>query len=134
MNPFYPPVAIRANHHCEYCHAPEAVFNLPFEVDHIFPPGLGGKDTLDNLALACRACNLWKSDNVQAIDPQTGEWVSLFSPRQQQWQERFAIADVAPYLLSGKTATGRATIEQLKMNSSLQLVARARWVDLGLFP
>jgi len=116
MNPFYPLVAVRAEHHCEYCHAPEAVFNLPFEVDHILPPGQGGKDALDNLALACRACNLWKSDNVQANDPQTGEWVTLFNPRQQQWYEHFVIADVAPYFLNGKTAIGRATIARLKTN------------------
>jgi phenylacetate-coenzyme A ligase PaaK-like adenylate-forming protein len=31
MNPHYPQVALRAGHRCEYCHAPEAVFNLPLE-------------------------------------------------------------------------------------------------------
>lgn len=28
MNPFYTLVADRAAHRCEYCHAPELVFNL----------------------------------------------------------------------------------------------------------
>jgi hypothetical protein len=32
MNPHYEVVALRAGHRCEYCHAPEAVFNFPFEV------------------------------------------------------------------------------------------------------
>jgi hypothetical protein len=31
MNPHYPQVALRAGYRCEYCHAPEAVFNLPLE-------------------------------------------------------------------------------------------------------
>jgi hypothetical protein len=43
VNPNYPFVAARAKHICEYCHAPEAVFNLPFEVEHIIPSAHGGK-------------------------------------------------------------------------------------------
>ena len=31
MNPHYPLVAERAGHRCEYCHAPEVIFNFPFE-------------------------------------------------------------------------------------------------------
>ena len=31
MNPFYHLVADRAFHRCEYCHAPELVYNFPFE-------------------------------------------------------------------------------------------------------
>jgi hypothetical protein len=34
MNSFYTLVADRAAHRCEYCHAPELVFNFPFEVEH----------------------------------------------------------------------------------------------------
>lgn len=37
MNPFYTLVADHAAHRCEYCHAPELVFNFPFEVEHIVP-------------------------------------------------------------------------------------------------
>ena len=29
---------------CEYCAAPDAVFNFPFEVEHIDPPARGGLD------------------------------------------------------------------------------------------
>jgi hypothetical protein len=42
MNPRYPLVAKRAGHHCEYCRAPEALFNLSFEVEHVVPPRRGG--------------------------------------------------------------------------------------------
>jgi len=44
VNPRYPLVAQRAAHHCEYCRAPEALFNLPFEVEHLIPPIHGGLD------------------------------------------------------------------------------------------
>lgn len=37
MNPYYTLVADRAAHRCEYCRAPEIVFNFPFEVEHILP-------------------------------------------------------------------------------------------------
>jgi len=57
MNPRYALVASRAVHHCEYCHAPEIVFNFPFEVEHIVPIVRYGDDVANNWALACRACN-----------------------------------------------------------------------------
>jgi hypothetical protein len=37
VNPSYPRVAARAGHLCEYCRAPELIFNFPFEVEHIIP-------------------------------------------------------------------------------------------------
>jgi len=37
MNPFYPLVTQRAGQRCENCHAPEAIFNFPFEIEHIIP-------------------------------------------------------------------------------------------------
>jgi hypothetical protein len=54
MNPHYPLVAQRAAHQCEYCPAPEAVFNMAFEVEHIIPPRHGGRDEPSIGALACR--------------------------------------------------------------------------------
>jgi hypothetical protein len=52
MNPHYSRAAERAGHRCEYCQAPEAIFNFPFEVEHILPPGRGGTDDESNLALS----------------------------------------------------------------------------------
>ena len=69
MNPHYPLVAPRAAHHCEYCRAPEAVFNMAFEVEHIIPPLHGGLDEASNWALACRSCNLCTSPT--ALPPAT---------------------------------------------------------------
>jgi 5-methylcytosine-specific restriction endonuclease McrA len=71
MNPHYHAVGTRAEHRCEYCHAPEAIFNFPFEVEHIVPPDRGGAQDESSLALACRACNLFKSNHVEAADNET---------------------------------------------------------------
>lgn len=41
---------------CRYC----GVRSGPFHIDHIEPVARGGSDDLDNLAVACRSCNLSK--------------------------------------------------------------------------
>jgi hypothetical protein len=85
MNPRYPIVAERAGHRCEYCHAPEAIFNLPFDVEHIIPTSLDGSDDDSNCALACRSCNLHKSDQLEGLDEVAGERIRLFHPRHDRW-------------------------------------------------
>src|SRR5262245_47672572 len=92
MNPYYPQVALRAEHRCEYCHAPEAVFNLPLEVEHFVPGARGGEDTMANWALACRACNLYKAAHVSGSDPDSEAVVRLFHPREDQWENHFQVA------------------------------------------
>jgi hypothetical protein len=126
-------VADRAGHRCEYCHAPESIFNFPFEVEHIVPVSRGGGDEPDNLALACRACNLRKSNTLLVVDPETQDTVPLFHPRNQVWTEHFEMTDSTGAMFRGKSATGRATIIQLQMNAPRQLAARAQWIALGLF-
>lgn len=133
MNPWYPTVAERAAHRCEYCHAPEAAFNFPFEVEHITPRIRDGADTDDNLALSCRSCNLRKSTHVDALDPETKTTVALFHPRSDDWDTHFSIdTDTADVI--GLTESGRATITCLDINSASQCAARKLWMRLGLFP
>lgn len=132
MNPRYAPVAERAAHRCEYCQAPEAIFNLPFEVEHIEPTARGGADHESNWALSCRACNLFKSDQVEALDPQSGVMVPLFHPR-QRWEEHFSVEGSTGALLA-LAGTARATISSLRMNRPVQLAARRQWMRLKLFP
>lgn len=129
----YSRVAERAGHRCEYCHAPEAIFNFPFEVEHVVPASRKGADDESNKALACRSCNLFKSDHVVGLDPVTGEDVPLFNPRSDRWEEHFRI-DLESGMIVGLTAMGLATIARLQMNSPLQLAARQAWMRLGLFP
>jgi 5-methylcytosine-specific restriction endonuclease McrA len=87
MNPHYPSVSHRAGHRCEYCHAPEAIFNLPFEIEHIVPVSRGGDDDETNLALACRSCNLYKANHVSGVNEAGEATVRLFHPRQDVWAE-----------------------------------------------
>lgn len=134
MNPRYSLVAGRAAGRCEYCHAPEAVFNFAFQVEHILPQSRGGGDQDDNLALACSACNLYKGDATTGrdeVDQQTD--APLFHPREQRWDEHFRV-DQETAEVVGLTATGRATVSRLQMNTPRQRAARTRWIQLGLFP
>jgi hypothetical protein len=133
MNRHYPAVAERAAHRCEYCGAPEAVFNFPFEVEHIGPPARGGLDHGSNLALACRSCNVHKADALNAIDPVAQTVVLLFNPRRDVWGEHFnPMAGTGEIV--GRTAVGRATVARLRMNTPAQLAARRQWMRLRLFP
>jgi hypothetical protein len=126
-------VAQRAGHRCEYCRAPEAIFNLPFEVEHIIPTSQDGSDEESNCALACRSCNLYKSNQTEGLDRVTGEAVRLLHPRQDLWATHCRI-DVEAASISGVTPTGRVTVAILQMNRAVQLAARRQWMILGLFP
>jgi hypothetical protein len=133
MNPRYPAVARRAGHRCEYCRAPEAVFNFAFEVEHVIPTSRGGTDDDANLCLACRACNLRKSDRLVVADDVTGQECPLFNPRGQRWADHFRV-DPESGAIEGTTPTGRATVACLDLNHPLQLTARQLWIRLRLFP
>jgi hypothetical protein len=133
MNPHYTRVALRAGHRCEYCHAPEAVFNLPLEVEHIVPVARGGEDTITNWALACRSCNLFKAAHRSGPDPDSDAVVRLFHPRQDQWEAHFQVTPESGEIL-GRTPIGRATVARLGINSAAQVAARQQWMRLGLFP
>jgi hypothetical protein len=133
MNPHYTQAALRARHRCEYCHAPEAVFNLPLEVEHIMPLARGGEDTAANWALACRACNLYKATHVSGHDPVHNAVIRLFHPRADRWEDHFQVALESGELV-GRTSVGRATVVRLRLNHEAQVTARRQWMRLGLFP
>jgi 5-methylcytosine-specific restriction endonuclease McrA len=44
------------------------IFNFPFEVEHITPRAHAGADDLNNPALACRSCNLFKWQRTTGFD------------------------------------------------------------------
>jgi 5-methylcytosine-specific restriction endonuclease McrA len=132
VNPQYPSVSKRANHRCEYCRAPEVLFNFRFEVEHIVPAVVGGETQGENLALSCRACNIYKAGLTQGTDPQTGEVVRLFHPRQDRWEDHF-LAD-SDLCINGVTPIGRVTINLLRLNSEKQISSRRKWRRLKLFP
>ncbi len=123
----YATVAARARHRCEYCLAPEAFFNLEFEVDHIIPAAREGTDEFDNLALACRSCNLRKTFAVGAVDPVTGAVSPLFDPRRQAWLDHFQLL-LPEARIDGRTPIGRATAQRLGMNRPRATRARRLWL------
>jgi hypothetical protein len=109
------------------------VFNLPLEVEHIVPVARGGEDTIENWALACRACNLYKAAHVSSSDPASDAVVRLFHPREDQWEDHFQVAPESGEIV-GRTPIGRATVARLGINSAAQVAARQQWMRLGLFP
>lgn len=101
--------------------------------DHIQPVSKGGEATFENVCLACRSCNEFKSDATDAVDPLTGETVSLFNPCTQRWFEHFGWSYDGTRV-EGITAIGRATVVRLRMNNLVIIVARRRWVISGWHP
>jgi HNH endonuclease len=133
MNPYYTAIAQRANHRCEYCKAPEVVFNFPFEVEHIVPLSRQGSDDEANLALACRSCNLRKGNRISGMSSGANVEVPFFHLRADQWGEHFQVS-VESGEVVGRTSVGKVTVEYLEMNSPAQVAARQLWIRLGLFP
>lgn len=108
-------VAARANGICEYCRSQARFATQSFSVEHIIPRSLGGKTSLDNLALACPGCNAHKHTKIDGRDPMSLGRVPLYHPRHQKWSEHFAWSDDFT-LIIGITPTGRATVEALHLN------------------
>jgi hypothetical protein len=123
----------RADHRCEYCHAPQRVSGYRFHVEHIIPRAHGGSDALRNRALACATCNLAKAEKTRGIDPRTGKATALFNPRTQAWDEHFRWGQDRRTLL-GRTPKGRATVAALEMNSAVHREARRFWFETGWLP
>jgi hypothetical protein len=113
----------RAGDRCEYCLLPQWALPLPFQIDHIIAEKHGGRTVAGNLALACPHCNRYKGPNIAGINPDTGQTVRLFHPRQDDWEEHFLWQEAR---LVGRTAIGRATVQVLSMNAEdLRLIRLA---------
>ena len=82
-------VAQRAQWCCEYCLTRADYSSDPLAIEHILPRILGGTDELENLALSCFGCNNFKFTAIEAIDPVSGDVVSLFNPRVHIWDQHF---------------------------------------------
>lgn len=121
----------RSENRCEYCKISQAGQVATFHIDHIVPVVAGGQTNADNLALACVSCSLRKGARQILEDPGTGEMVSIFHPRQQEWKEHFAWND---FQLSGSTPVGRATVEALDLNRPIMLAIRAEEKLIGRHP
>jgi hypothetical protein len=124
-------VVERAEHRCEYCGLAQVGQEATFHIDHIVPRIAGGATSAMNLALACVSCSLRKEASRSGRDPKTGRTVALFHPRRQKWTDHFTWDGV---LVVGITATGRATLEKLKLNRSIILAIRDEEAERGRHP
>jgi hypothetical protein len=121
----------RANGCCEYCRMPQDHDPRPFHLDHIRPQKHDGPTVVENLALSCAACSLYKGPNPAGFDPETDAMQPLFNPRTQDWNEHFEW-DVG--LLKGLTPIGRATLQVLNINEPLRVMHRELLIEMGVFP
>jgi hypothetical protein len=124
-------VEARAGGRCEYCRMNQALQGATFHLEHILPRSRGGASDPTNLAWACPACNLRKSDRTQASDPQTGNIAALFNPRVNVWSEHFRFEG---YAIVGQTSIGRATASALDLNHVRRIKIRQAEELFGLFP
>lgn len=113
----------RAGNRREYCRLHQDQSPLAtHHVEHVIPRKHGGTDELENLALACIDCNLYKGSNVAGFDPETGALTELFHPRRHTWTDHFEWRGA---VIIGRTAIGRTTVDVLNLNSDEQLQLRS---------
>jgi hypothetical protein len=106
---------------------------VTFEIDHVMPRSLGGRTTLANLCLCCPTCNRHKAARSHVPDPATGELVPMVHPVRERWEDHFAWNDGATMIV-GRTPSGRATIEALRMNRPAVVELRRYWAVTGHHP
>ena len=119
----------RSGNRCEYCHLPQAAATfLAFHVEHIQARQHIVDDSSENLAWACPDCNRHKGPNLSSVDPLTRQVVLLFNPRNNNWSDHFRREHA---LIIGLTASGRATVRLLRMNSEARVEIRSELLTTG---
>ncbi|MBV9852464.1 MAG: HNH endonuclease [Armatimonadetes bacterium] len=126
-------VAERAAGRCEYCRCPASHASDDFAVEHILPRALGGSDDFANLAWSCQGCNNRKFTAVSAPDPLTLRRIRLYHPRNSVWGHHFGWSADGLHVI-GRTPTGRATVERLKLNRAGVLNLRRALMAVGEHP
>lgn len=124
-------VTERAHRRCEYCSAYLDYSPDPFTIEHIIPRSQNGPDTLNNLALACFGCNNAKYNRSVGFDDVTAQQSSLYNPRSDVWAEHFIWND---FEIEALSATGRVTVNMLKLNRPPLINLRRLLATIGLHP
>lgn len=106
----------------------KAIANSCIIIEHVVARQHGGSDHVDNLALACHRCNLYKGPNLSGVDPLTGRVEILFHPRRDQWHDHFAFREAH---VDGLTPSGRATVEVLVLNDARRVELRHELLEFG---
>jgi hypothetical protein len=135
----YIPAALRqriieqAGNRCGYCLIEQYLLYPVLEFEHIMPRSRGGPTVAENLWRACSVCNSYKSDQIEAIDPETQQRTRLFNPRCDDWWAHFRWIDDGLEVV-GLTPIGRATTIALQLNTPHRIRARNRRVSVGWHP
>jgi hypothetical protein len=119
----------RARGVCEYCGLPEALHDVPFEVEHIIPRQHGGPTSLSNLAYSRLHCNGLKGSDLTSLDPETGTIVPLVHPRRDEWATHFQLADGR---IEPLTPVGRVTVRLLHFNHADRVQERQLLMAAGV--
>ena len=90
-------------------------------------------NALTNLAYSCQGCNGRKYISITAIDPATGDIVSLYHPRQHQWSDHFVWNEDYTRII-GLTPIGRATVDKLHLNRTGLVNLRHILTAVGAHP
>ena len=106
---------------CEYCRISERFTLAEHEIDHVIAVKHGGETVAENLALCCAVCNRFKGSDIASIDPETGKLTPLFHPRMDGWDDHYETRNGEILAL---TATGRVTIQLLRMNRPARIRER----------
>jgi len=120
----------RAEFRCEYCRAPERARLARHQIEHIIARQHGGTDADNNLALACRECNLNKGPNLTGIDPASRKVSRLYHPRRDEWRDHFALRGA---VIEGLTPAGRTTVRVLGFNDPRRVALREELIADGQF-
>jgi hypothetical protein len=115
-------IANRAKYCCEYCKIGDDVSLYGFQIDHIISIKHGGKTDIENLAYSCFLCNNSKGSDVGTVFQSTMDFVRLFHPRLDIWNEHFVYEDCVFY---AKTLIGEATIKVLNLNDVNRIIERS---------
>ena len=126
-------VVRRANGCFEYCRSHVRFAPQAISIEHIIPRSLGGATTLVHLAFACQGCNNHKYTKTHGTDPLGGAVVPLFHPRRDTWTEHFIWSDDYS-LMIGRTPSGRATVEALRLNHPGVVGLRRVLFEVGEHP
>jgi hypothetical protein len=122
-------VFIRAENACEYCRISIADTYLGGEVDHIRSVKHNGRTELDNLALACQACNRSKGTDLGSIATSTGSLVRFFDPRKDAWSEHFRVNDDGT--IDPRSEIGEVTITVFGFNHNERVLERKGLIEIG---
>lgn len=110
---------------CAYC----GVENVPLEIEHIIPKSRGGSNRVDNLALACRKCNVDK-DNKTASEY---GFPKIQEQAKKSLKDPTAVNATRWKLLEALKGTGlpleTGTGGQTKYNRCQQNYPKTHWLD-----